>query len=266
MDDPVQVTVDAAGLAEVVLNRPEKKNAWTLAVFDGLAAAAADLAGRDGLRVVILRGAGGCFSSGIDLSVLQGFAADLSAVKSEMLAPPEGRAANRFQQPVTAWAELPVPVIAAIDGVAFGAGMQLALGADFRICAPEARLSIMEARWGLIPDMGISQSLPRLIRADLAKDLMMTGRILEAPEALELGLVTRLADDPLAAARQLAADLTQRSPDALAGAKALVEQGWTLPPGAGLALEARLQADIIGGANQIEMVMANIQKRAPKFR
>ncbi|KDB05714.1 hypothetical protein U879_00245, partial [Defluviimonas sp. 20V17] len=193
MADEVLIEVDTAGVAEVVLNRPRKKNAWTMAVFDGLAAAAADLRARKGLRAVILRGAGGCFSAGIDLSVLQGFAADFDAIRAQMLTPPDGQAANRFQAPVTAWADLPVPVIAAIDGVAFGAGMQLALGADFRIASPGARLSIMEAKWGIIPDMGISQSLPKLIRADLAKELIMTGRVLEAEEALSLGLITRIS-------------------------------------------------------------------------
>lgn len=266
MADEVLIEVDAAGVAEVILNRPGKKNAWTMPVFDGLAAAAAGLRGRKGLRAVILRGAGGCFSAGIDLSVLQGFAADFEAIRDQMLTPPDGQAANRFQAPVTAWAGLPVPVIAAIDGVAFGAGMQLALGADFRIAAPDARLSIMEAKWGIIPDMGISQSLPKLLRADLAKELIMTGRVLAAEEARGLGLVTRVAADPLAAAREMAAALALQSPDALAASKALVEQAWTLPPGAGLGLEARLQADIIGGPNQIEMVMANMQKRAPNFR
>lgn len=266
MTDVVLTEVDAAGIAEVTINRPEKKNAWTPEVFDGMAAAAEALKGRAGLRAVILRGAGGCFSAGIDISTLQGFAKDFDAIRAQMLTPPEGKAANRYQAPVTGWAELPVPVIAAIDGVAFGAGMQLALGADFRIAAPDARLSIMEARWGIIPDMGISQSLPRLLRADLAKELIMTGRILEAQEALDLGLLTRIAADPLAAARAMAADLAGRSPDALAASKALVDQGWTLPPGEGLGLEARLQAAIIGGPNQIEMVMANMQKRAPRFR
>ncbi|MEZ5778994.1 MAG: crotonase/enoyl-CoA hydratase family protein [Paracoccaceae bacterium] len=266
MSDVVKVDLDSDGVAEVCLNRPERKNAWTIEMFDALADAADRLAAETGLRAVILRGAGGCFSSGLDLSVLQGFAADLDALKREIVSPPEGALANRFQQPCHAWQQLGVPVIAAIDGVAFGAGMQLALAADFRLAAPDAKLSIMEAKWGLIPDMGISQSLPRLMRADRAKELMMTARVLTAEEAVELGLVTRIADDPVAAAREMAADLAQRSPDALRAAKRLVEEGWTLPPGEGLALEARLQAGIIGGANQIEAVMAGMAKRAPKFR
>jgi enoyl-CoA hydratase/carnithine racemase len=158
-----------------------------------------------------------------------------------------------------------VPVIAVIEGVAFGAGLQLALGADFRICAPDARLSVMEARWGLIPDMGISQTLPRLMRADLAKELILSARQIDAPEAQALGLVTRLADDPLAQARAMAEGFAQVSPDVLRAGKRLVEQTWTAPPGAGLRVEAELQADLIGSPNQIEAVMAGMAKRAPRF-
>lgn len=264
MNDLVGIDIKD-GLAEVCLNRPDKKNAWTMPMFDALAGAALRLTDTPGLRAVILRGAGGCFSAGLDLSVMQQFAGDLAGIKRQMLDLPDGEVANRFQKPCFAWQQLPVPVIAAIDGVAYGAGMQLALAADFRIAAPDARLSVMEARWGLIPDMGISQSLPRLMRADLAKELLMTGRVLQAPEALALGLLTRIESDPLAAARRLAADLAQNSPDAIRAAKALVEQVWTVPPGKGLAIEARLQADIIGGANQVECVTARMAGRAPAF-
>jgi enoyl-CoA hydratase/carnithine racemase len=266
MSDIVRVTLGKDGVAEVCLNRPEKKNAWSLEMFDALAGTADRLAGEAGLRAVILRGEGGCFSSGLDLSVMQGFARDMEGLKREIATPPTGELANRFQKPVVAWQALPVPVIAAIEGVAYGAGMQLALAADFRIAAPEARLSIMEMKWGLIPDMGISQSLPRLMRADHAKELIMTARVLGAEEALASGLITRIAADPVAAARGMAAELAQKSPDALAAAKRLVEDGWTLPPGDGLGLEARLQGDIIGSANQIEAVMAAMGGRPPCFR
>jgi len=158
-----------------------------------------------------------------------------------------------------------VPVIAALHGVAFGAGMQLALGADIRIAAPETRLSIMETRWGLIPDMGLTKLLPGLMRADQALELILSARVVAAPEAQALGLVTRLAADPLAAARETARAVAARSPEAVRGAKRLVRQAW---PGddAHLALEARLQAAIIGAPNQIEAVMAGMQKRDPKFR
>ena len=265
MSDIVEIENAAGPVATVRLNRPEKKNAWTLEMFDALSAACEALSRESALRAVILAGAGGCFSAGLDFAVFGQFAARLAEIRAQMLAPPEGRAANRFQQPVTGWQDLGVPVIAAIEGVAFGAGMQLALAADFRIAAPDARLSIMEARWGLIPDMGITRSLPRLLRADQAKELIMTARVLQAREALEMGLVTRIADDPLAAALALAQELTSRSPDALGAAKRLVEEGWCADAHASLALEAELQAALMGRPNQMEAVMANLQGRPAKF-
>ncbi len=264
MADIVEIQRDG-GLATVTLNRPEKKNAWTLEMFDALAAACAGLAGDERLRAVILTGAGGCFSAGLDFSVFGEFAARLEEIKAEMLAPPEGRAANRFQQPVTCWQQLGVPVIAAIEGVCFGAGMQLALAADFRIAAPDARLSVMEAKWGLVPDMGITRSLPRLVRADVAKELIMSARVLDGAEALGLGLVTRLAEEPMAAARIFAQELVTRSPGAVRAAKRLVDETWCGDAAATLALEAQLQASLIGSADQVEAVMANMQGRAAKF-
>ena len=158
-----------------------------------------------------------------------------------------------------------MPVIAAIEGVCLGGGMQLALAADLRIARPDARLAVLEAKWGMIPDMGISQNLPKLMPADKAKELMMTARMVSGEEAAAIGLVTRLADDPMAAARALAEEIKGRSPEAVAGVKRLVEETWTMAPGEGLAVEAAIQAPIIGAPNQIEAVMANLQKRAPKF-
>lgn len=252
-------------VAEVMLNRPDKRNALDLELFDALSAAGEALKGASGLRAVILHGAGPAFCAGIDTAEFLRMAANLTEVRAEVLAAPPGQP-NRFQRPCTVWAELDVPVIAAVHGVAFGAGLQLALGADFRIAAPDARLSVMEARWGLIPDMGITQNLPRLLRADLAKELILTARVLEAPEALALGLVTRLAEDPLAEARALAARLATVSPDVLRAGKRLIESSWGAPPGAGLNEEARLQADLLGAPNQIEAVMAGMQGRAAVYR
>ena len=159
---------------------------------------------------------------------------------------------------------LDIPVIAALNGVVYGAGAQLALGADFRIAAPDTKFSIMEAKWGLIPDMGISQSLPKLMRADQAMELVMTGRVLDASEAQILGLITRIADDPLTEAIAMAEALKTKSPDALKGAKHLVNGTWGCGE-AGLKLEAQLQAAIMGQPNQMEMVMATMAKRAPNF-
>jgi len=264
MSDILDVSM-ADGVAEVVLNRPGRKNALSLEQFEALAETGARLKDEAGLRAVILSGAGGDFCSGLDLEVMQSMAARLDEMRARLLNPPEGEVANFFQKPCYVWQELPVPVIAAIEGVCLGGGLQLALAADFRICHPEARLSVMEAKWGMIPDMGISQNLPKLLSADRAKELMMTARLLSGEEAAGLGLVTRLAGDPLSQARALAAELCSRSPEAVNGVKRLVDQGWTLPPAEGLRLEAEIQAPIIGGPNQIEAVMANLQKRAPKF-
>ncbi|MFN6977700.1 MAG: crotonase/enoyl-CoA hydratase family protein, partial [Gemmobacter sp.] len=234
-------------VAELRLDRPDKRNAMDEAMMDALAEAGAALAAEDGLSAVILHGAGEAFCAGIDTALFARFAADLGAVRAEMLAPPPG-APNRFQRPCTVWASVPVPVIAAIHGQCFGAGMQLALGADFRIAAPDAQLSIMEAKWGLIPDMGLSQFLPRLMRADQALDLMLTARVVTGTEAAALGLVTRTATDPLAEARALAARLAGVSPDVLRGCKALVAASWHADPAA-LRTEAAVQAALLGGAH-----------------
>lgn len=266
MTDIVRTEAEGPHITRVILNRPEKMNAFSMEMFDRLPEVASELSGQKDLRAVILEGAGASFCAGLDIAVFPEFARRLDALKEEMLNPPGGAVANKFQAPVTCWQDLPVPVIAAVTGVCFGAGMQLALAADFRIAAPDARFSIMEAKWGLIPDMGITQSLPKLLRADQAKDLIMTARVVAAEEALALGLITRIADDPKAAALDLANELAARSPDATRRAKQLVDQAWVASAREGLALEAALQAEIIGGANQMEAVMANMEKRPPKFR
>lgn len=252
-------------VAELRLNRPEKKNAVTLELLEELVAACAALAAEPGLRAVVLSGAGGDFSAGMDTSVLMSFAGNLAAIKAEMLDPPDGNA-NRFQAPAKALADLPVPVIAAIDGVCFGAGIQLALAADFRIAGPGAKLSIMEGKWGLIPDMGITLSLPKLMPADRAKALIMTARVMSGEEALAEGLVTRLADDPHAAALAFAQELAARSPDAVRASKALVDALWSNSTAEGLRLEAELQAALMGAPNQVETVMARMQGREPVYK
>lgn len=262
--DRVTITIED-GVAEVTLNRPDKLNAFDEAMFRAVSEAGDRLAGEPGLRAVVLTGAGKGFCAGIDIGTLGGFASRLDALRQDIVTPLPGRAENAFQHPCTVWADLPVPVIAALHGVAFGAGMQLALGADLRIAAPDTRLSIMETRWGLVPDMGLTKLLPGLMRADQALDLILTARIVEAPEAQALGLVTRLADAPLTAAREAARAIAARSPEAVRGAKELVHAAW---PGGDdhLALEARLQAAIIGSPNQVEAVMAGMQNRPPRFR
>ena len=163
------------------------------------------------------------------------------------------------------WRELLVPVICEINGVAFGAGLQIALGADLRYAAPDARLSVMEIKWGLIPDLAISTTLRDILPVDKAKELTWTGRIVNASEALEMGLVTAVHDDPVAVALETATGICARSPDAIRSAKKLFNRAWQMSEAEALALEAELQTAILGSANQAEAVRANIEQRAPVF-
>lgn len=260
----VEVTI-ADGVAEVALARPEKKNALDLDMFVEIAAAGEALKRDSTVRAVVLTGRGGDFCAGLDVAMFQTLATDLTAVSERLFDLAPGETANFFQKPSQVWQELEIPVIAALRGVVFGGGCQIALGADIRIAAPDVRMSVMEIRWGLIPDMGISQSLRRLTRIDVAKELVMTGRIVEAAEARDLGLLTRLADDPLAAAHALARDIAAKSPDAIRRDKALLDRSWFASTAEGLRLEAALQSEVLGKPNQIEAVMANLAKRPPKF-
>ncbi|MFT4716832.1 MAG: enoyl-CoA hydratase/carnithine racemase [Paracoccaceae bacterium] len=265
MTERVTITIKDH-IAEVALSRPEKMNAIDTEMFHAIAQAGDSLKGNKDVRAVVLYGQGPNFCAGIDTSVFGKFIAEIDDIRKQMLNPPAGELANLFQKPGFVWQELDVPVIAALQGSTFGGGAQIALGADFRIAGPDLKFSIMESKWGLIPDMGITQNLPKLLRADQAKELMMTARILDADQALEMGLVTRLADDPLAAARAFAAELITRSPDVLRDVKRLIEETWSAPLGEGMKLEAELQARILASPNQVEAVMANVQKRPAKFK
>jgi enoyl-CoA hydratase/carnithine racemase len=174
--------------------------------------------------------------------------------------------ANLAQRVTYDWSLVSAPVIAAIHGNCFGGGLQIALGADIRIAAPDAKLSIMEIKWGLVPDMGITQTLPRLIPVDVAKELTFTGRILSGAEAAELGLVTRTADDPLSAARELACEIAGKSPDAVRAAKRLYDRTWVSNDAASaLALESELQTGLIGTPNQLAAVVAGMSGEKPVF-
>jgi enoyl-CoA hydratase/carnithine racemase len=159
-----------------------------------------------------------------------------------------------------------MPVIAAVHGVAYGGGCQIALGADIRFAAPDAKLSVMEIKWGLIPDMSLTQTLRDVVPLDVAKELTFTGRVLSGEEAKALGLVTHVAEDPLAAAMALAEEIAGKSPDAVRAGKRLWEESWHADAGTGLALEASLQTGLIGTPNQVEAVMSNFEKRAPNYQ
>ncbi len=254
----------ADGVAHAQLARPEKINAVDMAMFEALVAVPAQLRAEPQLRCVVLSGHGRGFCAGLDTGAFAQMASDPDTV-ARLLSRYPGSEANRAQQAVYGWAQLPVPVIAAVHGVCFGAGLQLALAADLRIVSAGAQLSVMEIKWGLVPDMTGVQALQRLVRADVAKELTYTGRRVGGEEAVALGLATRVAEDPVAAALALAQDIAQRSPDAIRAAKKLLDQSARLPFPQALALEAALQRQLIGGANQMEAVMSNMQKRAPRF-
>ena len=158
-----------------------------------------------------------------------------------------------------------MPVICAIHGVAYGGGLQIALGADIRIAAPDARLSVFEVNWGLIPDMGITQTLRGLVPLDVAKELTFTGRTVSGTEAAQLGLVTRVSNNPLQAAMELARSIAKNSPDAVRGSKKLLEETWNLSTAEGLGLEQEIQSKLIGSANQLEAVKAGMAKQPAQF-
>jgi enoyl-CoA hydratase/carnithine racemase len=261
MSDVLTISVQEH-VAQVALNRPDKLNAVNFELLEALGATAGSLASNPSVRAVVLTGVGDNFCSGIDTSVFAGGEASLSPA---MFAPGESSPANFFQRAAYAWRELPVPVICAIRGAAFGAGLQIALGADLRIAAPDTRMSIMEIKWGLVPDMAITTTLRDIMAADVAKDLAWSGRILDADEALRLGLLTAIHDDPLSMAMDKAAAIAARSPEAVRGIKKLFNAGWRTQDADALQLEAKLQAAIIGSPNQAEAVMANVEGRAPVF-
>ena len=265
MNDIVNLKI-SNHIATVTLNRPEKKNALSKDMFNAISLVGENLKREKSVRVVILTGAGSDFCSGLDTSTFSEWATDFGQVRNDLTSRPVGEDANWFQKPCYVWQEIEVPVIAAIKGVAFGGGIQLALAADFRIAQPTSQFSIMESKWGIIPDLGITQNLPKLTRADVAKELIMTGRIFDGTEALDLGLITKVNKDPLGAANEFANLLIGKSPDVLKGAKKLIEQSWVAPNGKGLEIESDIQSRIMGYENNMEAVMATIQKRAAKFK
>jgi len=248
-------------VAVVTLARPDKHNALDLAMFDAITATAVSLRDEPGLRAVVIHGEGKSFCSGLDFVSVASAGEGLSGLTG----PLDEASPNYFQRPAYEWIRLPVPVIAAIHGNCLGGGLQIALGADIRICAPDAKLSVMESRWGLIPDMSITRTLPRLVGIDVAKELTYTARVLDGHEALRLGLVTRVDDAPLEAARTLAAEIASKSPDAIRRAKRLFDEAWTGTPDETLSLEAQLQKQLVGTPNQIAAVTSGLSKQPAEF-
>lgn len=257
-----RIRLDVSGhVAEVVLVRGDKHNALDGESFTALINVAGQLVREPGLRAVVIRGEGPSFCSGIDVGWLAGEAEGFSEHAERR----DSFGANLFQQVATEWARVPVPVIAAIHGNCLGGGLQIALGADIRIAAPDAKLSVREVHWGLIPDMGITATLPRLLPLDVAKELTFTGRILSGDEAASLGLVTRTAANPTEDSRELAAEIASRSPDAVRAAKQLYERSWPDAGREGLELESELQRHLLGSPNQMAAVIAGVNGVAGDF-
>lgn len=268
MTDRIKVEIDA-GVAHVLLNRPEKKNALDGDMFEGLRAAARQLAQDRSVRAVVLSGAGDSFCSGIDLSNFSlmasgGLSAESESVQAAV-ADKSVDGANSAQQLAWQWQELPVPVIAAVSGVAYGGGLHIALGADIRIVAPDARIAFVEISWGLVPDLSGTQALRRLVPLDLAKKLIFTGETISGEQAVALHIATELSDRPLEAAFALARTIAQRSPDAIRAAKKLLNTSGLVPLAEGLANEMAASSKLMGSKNQIEAVMSKLEKRTANF-
>ncbi|MAA63724.1 MAG: enoyl-CoA hydratase [Alteromonadaceae bacterium] len=241
------------GIATVTLNRPDKYNGLDMPMFEAITATARKLKKERQVRAIVLKGNGDAFCSGLDVKTVS--KNPLNFLK--LLAKPGRRISNLAQDVGYLWRDVPAPVIVATHGYCFGGGFQIALGADFRFTTADCEFSIMEAKWGLIPDMSLTVTLPELISIDLAKELTMTARRFTGTEAKEMGLVSRVCDDPVAEAYAFAETLAQQSPDAVAAAKLLFNRAWTADDKTALNWETRLQKKIIARSNQRTAIARN---------
>ena len=258
-----RVSVEREGaVAHVRMTRGDKRNGLDLAMFEALAEAGRALRTDTSVRAVTLSGEGPAFCAGLDWKSFM----STPGSRERLLDRPADRPGNLAQEIAWVWQEVPVPVIAALKGHCVGGGFQLAMGADIRLAAADTKLSIMEIEYGLIPDMGITRTAFPLLRLDVLKELMFTGRVLDVEEALSLGLVTRVVDDPFAEAKAMAATIASKSPDAIRLGKRLVNELELREAREAFELETELQLKLLGSANQMEAVMAKMQKRAASFR
>lgn len=258
MGEPDRVIVEISErVAHVRLNRPDKRNGVDLPMFEALVDAGKRLASDRTVRAVVLSGAGPAFCAGLDFASFMA----MGPGTQRLLAREHGSAANLAQRAAWIWAELPVPVVAAIHGATFGAGLQIALACDVRFAAADVRMSVMEIRYGLVPDMTASKTLLRLVRSDIARELVYTGRIVEAEEAVAIGLVTRRCEDPVADALALARTIAAQSPSAIRAAKRLCDETPELDVAAAFARETELQLGLLGKPEQLEAVQAALTKR-----
>jgi enoyl-CoA hydratase/carnithine racemase len=268
-NDRVTVQIED-GVADVRLVRADKMNALDNAMFAALVETGERLKGEKGLRAVVLSGEGRAFCAGLDMGNFQAMASGerrggQGSAGSLVTANRTPGGANHAQQACMVWREIPVPVIGAIHGVAFGGGFQLALGCDLRFVTPDAKLAILEIKWGLVPDMAGIALLRGLVRDDVMRELTWTGRIFSGEEALAMGLATRVCADPHAEALALAREIAGKNPEAIRAGKRLINLMAEADQRTILVEESREQTALIGSPNQVEAVAANLQKRAPQF-
>lgn len=270
-NDRVKVSIQN-GIADVRLDRADKRNALDPAMFDAIARAGKELVSNKDVRVVVLSGNGTSFCAGLDFGSFQAMTDSGGTGKSKPEAEKENAGlmapdaiTHLAQQICWVWQEVPVPVVASLQGHALGGGLQLALGADIRVAHPDTQLSMREVHWGLIPDMTGTLMLSRLVRDDVAKDLVFSARVISGTQAHELGVVTRVSETPLEVAMQIASEIAERSPDAVRGAKALINRLSNAGAAEHFAEERRIIYSLIGKPNQVEAVMSNFEKRSASF-
>jgi len=257
MNDTLSYQIEN-GIATVTLNRPEKMNALSTDLFEALITAGEAIKVDKSVRVVILHGAGKAFCAGLDMDLMK-------AVSDTDLNERTHGISNIFQQVCWVWHEMPVPVIAAVHGTCFGGGLQVMTGADIRYIHPDTKLSIMEMKWGIVPDMAGTQLWSTYVREDIIRELTYTARIFSGKEAGEYGFATRVCDDPLAAAQATAEQIANKNPHAIRAAKRLINNQRQPDLAAGLLAESVEQTALMNTPNQLEAVTANFEKRAPKF-
>ncbi|MBK01924.1 MAG: enoyl-CoA hydratase [Acidimicrobiaceae bacterium] len=264
MSDRVLVNV-VDGVADVRLNRPEKLNALDSAMFKALTDAGESLKDRSDVRAVVLSGEGRSFCAGLDFSSFQEMGSAQGDNKTDNLGHLGGRITHLGQQAAWVWQELEVPVIGAISGHALGGGFQIAMGPDIRLVHPDTKMSVLEIRWGLVPDMGASVLLPPLVGLDVAKELYFTGRMISGTEAAQLGVATRVSENPHADAMELAREIAGKNPEAIRRMKLILNGIGERSTAERFAAERDHIGALIGSPNQKEAVSAFFEKRTPKF-
>jgi len=259
-----RITIDISDhVAVVTLDRAKKRNAVDKKMFAELIAAGEMLQQNHHVRAVVITGSGEHFCSGIDVATFN--SPDTDVASGNKMDAGENSPANFFQSAAYIWREVPVPVIAALQGYTFGAGFQIAMGADIRYAAKDVQMSIMEIKWGLIPDMAISATLRHVVATDKLRELCFTGRIVGGEEAADIGLVTAIKKDPFAAAMEVANGIAERSPQAIRSGKKLFNEAWECTPASALRMEAELQEAIMAGDDHKEVISANLERRLPSF-